>query len=473
MDIQKILRSLILLGAILITINLSAQQSNTLYFMRGVPQVYQMNPAIQPDCNFFLGLPGFSPMQVRVDNSTFGFSDLVSYNESIDSLITFLHPLADKDAFLDLLKERNYLNTEYGISIGSFGFRINKAFLSFDIATRGNVRVGYPGDMLKIPVNGIESDMNYNFNGLGINTTLWNEFAIGFSLKPVEQLSIGVRGKFLQGLMNIEMQKFDVQLSTANDVWDIHSDILMNASLPAFNLELDEDGMIDLNSLELLDFPKELPSLLTNFNNKGFAMDIGADFRPLDWLQTSISLVDFGRINWRDKVYNIQNKADYSFSGVEINLDNDDFLDVLADTLKQLAEFSASENAYSSWLTPKLYTGVNLYAHPKISFGILSRTEFIPQSVRQQFTFSANFYPIRMLSASFSYSILEGTYQNIGLGISLKAGPFNLYVITDTGPSVAFWPYDTRYFNIRSGLNIAVGGKKIKREPKYSIPFSP
>jgi hypothetical protein len=35
-------------------------QDNTLFYLQGAPQRYFINPASQPECNFFFGTPGLS-----------------------------------------------------------------------------------------------------------------------------------------------------------------------------------------------------------------------------------------------------------------------------------------------------------------------------------------------------------------------------------------------------------------------------
>jgi hypothetical protein len=119
----------------------------------------------------------------------------------------------------------------------------------------------------------------------------------------------------------------------------------------------------------------------------------------------------------------------------------------------------------------KLYLGGAIYAHPKISFGLLSRTEFFKGDIRQQFTASANFYPIRMVSATVSYSVIGQSYKNIGFGLALKAFPFNLYFLTDTGPSIYFFPTEAQYFNFKIGMNIMIGCKKSKKDKTYDMPL--
>lgn len=478
MNINSLKKTLIPLSLTIVLLSVSyqtySQQSNTLYFMRGVPQIYQINPAFQPECNFFIGFPGIAPLQMRVENSSFALNDVLIYNDELDSLITFLHPLADKGYFLSLLKDRNHLNTELSTSIGSMGFRVKNSYLSFDIATRGNVRFTYPADLLKFPINGPDSDMNYDFNGLAINSTVWNEFAIGYSLKISQNLSVGWRGKLLIGAFNMQMKKFDVLLSTGEDEWDLKSDILLNTSVPFLDVVYDEEGMIDFDSTELREFPESLLPVLLNPKNMGLAMDIGIDYRPTEWLQVSASLTDFGSINWRDRVHNLENNTEYNFKGFEINPgDDDDVLQIMADSFEQEFKYSATQNSYRTWLPSKFYAGASFYPHPKINFGILSRTEFLQGDIRQQFTLSANFYPLRMLSAAFSYSVLEGYYKNLGFGLSLKPGPFNFYIVTDTGPSAALWPYETRFINLRMGLNLTFGCIKEKKKPKFDMPSCP
>jgi hypothetical protein len=168
----------------------------------------------------------------------------------------------------------------------------------------------------------------------------------------------------------------------------------------------------------------------------------------------------------------MENQVDtFAFEGVKVSLDGIDPFQIVLDSLNQILKFNSTNNPYRTWLPTKVYLGASFYVHPKISFGILSRTEFYNKSLRQQFTMSANLYPIRMISTSFSYSFIEGSYKNIGLGLSLKAAPFNFYLITDTGPSILFWPTEAKYVNLRIGMNLMFGCKKQKSLPKYDMPL--
>ncbi|MCB9014073.1 MAG: hypothetical protein H6539_08550 [Bacteroidales bacterium] len=450
-----------------------SQLSNTLYFMKGVPQVYQVNPAFQPGCKFFIGLPGLSPLQLRVQEKPLTMSDVIYYNSTAGQLITFLNPLGNPQAFLDALGDKNFINADIGIPLASIGFGSPSKgqFVGFDITQRVSVNFNYPRDLMKVPILGLDSAMNFDFNGFGLNALVYTELAMNISQKLGDMVTVGWRGKILLGQANLSTSKFDVTLATGETAWPVHSNIVMNATLPFLDIQYDQDGMIDFNKMDVIpDINKNIPNLIFNPKNIGLAMDLGVDIRPMEWLQVSASVVDFGSIKWKDKVNNLENKADYQFNGVEFKLGGSDPIQPLIDSLSESFKFSATQEAYRTWLPTKVFLGASFYVHPKISFGVLSRTEFYQKNLRQQFTFSANLYPIRMISTTFSYSLIEGNYKNIGLGLSLKVLPFNFYIITDTGPSLYFWPTEGNYVNLRLGMNLSFGCKQ-KKSAKYDMPL--
>jgi hypothetical protein len=448
-----------------------SQLTNTLFFMKGVPQVYQVNPAFQPGCKFFIGFPGLSPLQARVQNQPLVLSDIL-YPKG-GQLISFLHPSADKQAFLDALNDHNFINADVGVPLASVGFGspARGRFVAFDITQRVTTSFNYPRDIFRFPLVGPDSAQNFDFNGFGVDAMVYTELAMNVSQKIGDKITVGWRGKILLGQANLSSSKFDVTLATGEQEWNVHSNILMDATLPFLDVKYDANGMIDFGKTAMIpNIEKKIPDMVFNPKNLGLAMDIGVDIRPTEWLQVSASVVDFGSIKWKDAVYNLENSADYNFKGVEVNLSGVDPLQPLLDSLDNSFKFTASNNAYRTWLPTKVYLGAAFYVHPKISFGVLSRSEFYKKNLRQQITVSANLYPIRMISTTFTYSIIEGNYKNLGLGLALKAFPFNFYIITDTGPSVYFWPTEAKYLNLRLGMNLMFGCK-VKKAPKYDLPL--
>ncbi|MEX0986895.1 MAG: DUF5723 family protein, partial [Bacteroidales bacterium] len=198
-----LITSSIFLGVFLIGIN--GQIPNAMYFMPGVPQSNRINPAIQPGCNFYLGLPGVSPLRFQVSSSSLAFNDIVYYNESIDSLITPFHPLGDKAGFLENLEEVNYMMTSLGTSVASFGFRAGNNFFSVDVTPRFDGKIYYPKGIFELMFNGAEDGSLISLGGVGADINLFTEAALGWSRRDIliPNLDFGIRGKLLFGIANL------------------------------------------------------------------------------------------------------------------------------------------------------------------------------------------------------------------------------------------------------------------------------
>ena len=169
-----ILSILLLLGILFLFPNLKAQNTNTMYFMHGVPQRYQINPAFHSECNIFIGFPGIAPLQTQFRNSAFGLADVLEYNGHLDSLISFRHPLAVKnsqESFLALLKNKNSFESDVSIGIASFGFKSKEydTWFSFDISQRISAHGGYPADLFRLPLLGADSASFFDLFDVPIN----------------------------------------------------------------------------------------------------------------------------------------------------------------------------------------------------------------------------------------------------------------------------------------------------------------
>ncbi|MFW5877948.1 MAG: DUF5723 family protein, partial [bacterium] len=313
-------------------VKLQSQDVNSFYFMKGIPQVYQVNPAFQPECDFFIGLPGLAPLKLRVSNSSFDFGDLIQYSDRIDSLVTFLHPDGiGGEAFLEQLDAENSFITEFSTSLASFGFRRDNTYFTFDIRERFSYKMDYSDDYLRFPIVGPDEGEFFDMK-LGFDMSLFNEFSMGVSQKFGNQLTVGIRGKLLFGQANVHTERFDLSLATGEDVWNISNDISVNMSAPylidyvnfAVSAPMETiTGNLDSFNPDTPD-AGEIAGLAINPRNFGLGLDIGVDYRLNDWLQLSASIVDFGSIKWADRMINFQHRAEYDYEGIEMNVLEDE-----------------------------------------------------------------------------------------------------------------------------------------------------
>ncbi|MEL6866647.1 MAG: hypothetical protein AAFP19_19635, partial [Bacteroidota bacterium] len=60
----------------------------------------------------------------------------------------------------------------------------------------------------------------------------------------------------------------------------------------------------------------------------------------------------------------------------------------------------------------------------------------------------------KVFSGGLVYSMVKGTYDNLGLNAAVRLGPVQLYAVFDN--TLAFFrPFDSQRVNARFGLNLA------------------
>ena len=448
------------------------QQSNILYYMNGVPQSYLVNPATQPSCDVYVGIPVVSPVQVFVENSSFSVSDVMWYEG--DTTRLFFNTTESQSDFLSNLGNSNYISADVSTSIFSFGFRTGDIYMTYDLTERASFRFSYPGDLVKFAFEGNERGDEFNMSSLGIEAVGFLEFATGVSHKINDQIVLGYRAKVLLGQGNISTRHMDLKLITDVD-WTVRSIFDLNATLPFIDIPTDSAGDFRFDDIETQENLTAGDYVRMITGNKGLAVDAGIHYTPMDKLTLSASLLDLGFIRWKQNTYNISQDVEYIYDGIEVDLgETDSIFNNFRDSIENTFVFTSSEKPYTSFLSAKLYVGGKYQIIPEISVGLLSRTEMFKGRFREQLTLSANFYPIKEVSASLSYTVMNKTFNNFGFGLSLKPGPFNIYIITDNIPfnfaveqsSGVPIPHKNRSLNVRFGFNLVFGCDKEKRKTK-------
>ena len=448
-----------------------AQDSQTLYYMNRVPQSTMMNPAMQPTCNFFLGLPVVSSIQVGAGNNRLSLTDVIMKHPTNDSLITFMHPDAvfDKDEFLGKLDANNFFYEDLRTDLLSFGFRTGTWYFSFNLSEKFFSAINYPKDLMTFALKGNSTfiNQNANFNYLGVNSSFYREYGLGISKKIGNNLSVGGRVKVLFGHANVSSDFSQNKLSmySSRDSIYLNADATINTSSPMIPT-YDDNG--DFNGFEVPSYIENsdqdsLIDLALAHNNMGFGIDLGVYYQPFEKLSVSLSVIDLGYIKWdAADVTTLALKGSYAFKGVDVSneigeseSETDPFEEVL-DSLENSFTIENTAGSYNTALGTKVYIGASYMVSKKFDLSFLSRSYIYNSELNQAFTLSANVRPINGLSASLSYSIMNGSYNNIGFGLVLGGAPLQIYVITDNA-SAALWGHKTTSFNFRFGLNFALG----------------
>jgi hypothetical protein len=241
-------------------------------------------------------------------------------------------------------------------------------------------------------------------------------------------------------------------------------------------IESDENGEFSPDSIDVNVDNYKVSDYL---KNKGFAIDLGVHFQPVENLTVSASIIDLGFIRWKNGTYNITQDAQFTFEGIDYNVDDeiaDSLLEDLSDSISDAFILNQADNVYSSFLNTRIYLGVKYNFTENISLGLLSRSQFVDGILRQQLTLSGNCKLSNMLSTSLSWSLMNKTANNFGFGLSFRIPPLNIYFISDNiplqyakiysdGKSVVPLgvPHKARTINLRLGINFMFGCDQTRR----------
>jgi len=455
---------------------LFGQFNSTTYYMQNLPQSALMNPAIQPGCNFFMS---FSGLTMDISNSAVSFYDVFGYyNEAADlyySAFDSLATQADKDDFISKFKSLNTISSAFNMNIFAMGFRAQDNYFTFHIAERINTNIDYPSDLLRLMINGNSDPGIYDLSGFGGRFNAYQEVALSYSGSVDNTLTYGMRGKLLFGQVDFSVSKQDITLEVIDNYnFTVNTSFELNGSTSLLNIETVE-GEVDTIYFDTFG-TNEIISTLLGKQNLGFGLDLGVNYNAGDRLGISASVLDLGMIRWKKNAFNLSlDDATFNYQGVELDFFGDEengeedttFFETFIDSIKNTFALSSTNNAYSSFLTTKVLLGVNYKLHKRVDVGLLAYTEIYRMKFFPRLTLSANFRPFNFINASFSYSVLNKEYYNLGFGLSFKPGPFNWYVIGDTYPLVVSkggtpLPVHSKGFRIQMGFNFAFGTKKNK-----------
>ena len=427
----------------IITINISnAQNTNTLYFMDNIAERNNINPAFIPNCNFYLDFIFLPNLYMNFGNNNFIFNDFI-YNQNGTSTL-FLSSQQGIDQFYNNLAPSTESKFDLGLNILSFGFKVKKHYFTFDMGINAEAYAYIPRDIFKLALYGAQDPHNVNtfdFSTLGIDASLYSKIGLGYMYQINKKWQIGVKAKFLMGYANISTQIDELNLGISRQAWTLETDGAIKASLP-LEFNTNENGGIDISSIALQN-TNELISLLYKPAGIGGAIDLGFTYQPIKNLTFSASITDLGIIYWRRNSlsgsmkgsHEITELIDYTV-GDSLNTDQitDIFTQLGEDIIGTIKTYGA-EDPYTTMLHANFYTGVEYgILKNKISFGAVNRLTFNNNRIKDEVTLALNLRPLNWLKATVDYSFINGRWGNLGLGLNLRAGIFNMYLLADYIP---------------------------------------
>lgn len=469
----------------LFALNINAQHPLSLYYLEGIPQTININPAMTPRANVFVGIP--------VINSVYtGFNaDILSSNilqVENGELITPLQMEYDYEAFYKRIGKAANFDVDFLLMPFIVGWKTNRGYVSIGITEKANAAFALPKDLFSIIENGgFKLGSIYDFSALNFDMSYHREFSFGYAYEISNKLRLGAHLKVLQGLAAVKtnIEKFDIGVDADRQYGTaIDAEIMMSAPL---EVDFDNDNLPSSAKFTIEDISDAVDKGLLNFSNPGFAFDLGAEYELNNRWSFSGSINDLGFISWKSDLTSISLKGDYYLPDLvmEIGTWKLDSLvfptDNIEDSIKDAFEFNVGSKSFKTSLGPKIYLGTQYHLNHYLSLGAISRTTFRTNNFRQEFNVSANFNLYHMLTTNVNYTYTINGINTVGFGFALRAAFLQLYFAADYMPityreyqfendnSSIIGPVGLENFNFMVGLNLIFGSKGWKDKPMHKV----
>jgi hypothetical protein len=410
--------SLFLLS-LLIVEGVLAQRNFTLHQHQHVAQAIHLNPAFRPNARFYANVGG-GMHSFGFNHSGFAFNELLITRP--DDSLEFSPASA-----INAMAQINHFNLDFQNELLGFGVRLGQTYFSLTATNRMQFSLIYPRDLFRFLFEGNGGSLlgqRADLDGFGIKFNAYMEYAIGANRTFLgERLTIGGRFKLISGIANIHTAKSELGIYTDSTTFDITVDGVMHAYTSG-------SSGYDLSDYRNLGF-----TYLTRFPNMGMGLDLGATLQLNDMIDFSASVIDLGFINWKKDTKNfISNDVNYTFQGVDINQfmsDTSGFVNNFVDTLKGIFNSTNNNDAYRTSLNTRFYFGARVKIMDAIHFNALWFNEFILGRYRPGLAVGTTIKIKEMLSVSANYSAYGRAYGNVGLGLNMRLGPVQYFIMTD------------------------------------------
>jgi outer membrane protein OmpA-like peptidoglycan-associated protein len=431
-----------------------AQQNLTLYGMKDLSQAFYVNPGFYQKNRVYVSLPiGIQTIALSHNGFTLGHLLETTNNNS------YIQP----ERAISKMGKLNLIAFEQSSELFGFGMKIKKKnYLSFSASLKSNAIFSYPRSFFQLlnEGNGSSSlmDQRLSMDGLGFYGNIYSEYALGYNRSLSDKLCVGGRLKLFSGIANIATTKSDLGITTNSQSFDLTLDgqIAVNSSNSLYFTESSKSN----------EFNKIFPSAAFDFKNIGFGIDAGASYKLNKKFEFSASLVDLGFIRWKSNTKNyVSSRVNYTFTGVDLDsvlLDNIGF-DKYLDTLESVFGYSSNSQAYSTSLFTRLYLGGVYNLNKTFSSSFTLHNQVMANRIRTGAAIGMNMHIRNWLNFSVNYAAYGRSFKNIGMGLSLKGGPIQFFILTD---NILCYlnPTNAKNLHLSFGLNVSIGPLKDKDE---------
>ena len=432
-----------------------------------LPQANILNPAIDFPCNYYLELPILSSTKFAYNNSSFTYKDFIRHGswDMQDSLIM------DFDNIYGKLRRNNYLHAELENVLLGAGFHWKGYFVSFRIYHSFHSVFHYTKDLVGLKDGNWDPStdvpINYYLSGNELNEISYFGISAAISKEFNPGLRLGLRLSYLKGTSNIRSKDSNLDIITAEQPVSvsIRTDYEVNASLP-MEYQRDSTGRIyDIRPV----FNNFLGDFIFN-SNRGLSFDLGAVYEYNEKIKLSASILNVGFIRWASNGVNLRTDGNTYLIGEDLDQyiqanQNSDLIQILRDTIFSSFHYYDTPAKYFSLLPITAFAGGSYELNTSLQLALVGKIFYFSGTTIPSVTGSINFSANDYINLSASVSYANRTFKNLGFAAIVGNRNVNFYFVTDMLPinyvreeqSGALFPYNSRSFNFRIGINWLFG----------------
>ena len=452
---KRIYRYIIVVVALFSVATMQAQEVSPVDFMRMNPYQMKANPATDLPYNSVMSLV-VGNFGLDVQNTSLRYDNLFDFNAQGKPTAINLRKFADG------LGETNFLGINANVDIFTLYRRLSKkSMITINYGVKVQSDVKYNDGLFKLLGYGNSSfvgeDNPVKVN-MDLNASVYQELAVGYQHNITDHLSVGGRAKLLFGFANITTDAFDAKLFTNPDSYALRfeENIAVRASLP--KVMYVNDGQLMANG------PFGFGQL---FRNPGFGVDLAAEYRFNEQFSAVAAVRDLGFIHWGMNNIEMKGKVNdagqfydnggFLFNGMDVDqlqlvISDEWYQEQFFDTLQQYFRLQFSPmDSYNTMLNTNLMLRGNYNINPNNRFSLQAQGQFFGSGFRPAVTlaYSGSFF--HMLDVCATYTIMPGSYDNIGLGIAGVFNTFHIYLTTNNVLGL-FKPLNASAMNAQVGI---------------------
>lgn len=470
---MKNIRLYITLMFVAVLTSSSMAQLSPVDFMRNNPRATFANPATYTVDNGYFDL--------AIGGINFG---LINSGLKYDKFFKFdgngYPTTLDLDKGIASLQNVNYLNTYLNFDIFNCGLRTKHGYFTYTHRLRETESLSFTKDLLQLIAQGNASflgDSNSANIELSVAARVYQEFDFGYQMALTDHLDIGIRAKFLMGFADVKANALSAKLYTDPDTYAMKlalDPITVRGTFP-YQFQIGDDY-----ALSIVDRRFNPANL---FRNYGFGFDLGAAYQINDEWGVAAAINDLGLISWNN--YSVEFKAEVQDGGsfyedgsiVFPGLNSDQLHGLLFDSTYVNSLMDSLSGYYQLSVNPlaRYNTGLNTNFMVRGYYNITPEHRFTAQF--SGYNCGLGIKPALTLAYTGSfggkydvvatYTIMNGRFDNLGVGLSANFGGILLYVASNN--IIGFFnPANSSQLNVQLGISFT-SGESTSRSEKVII----